>query len=59
MKGKRFATIVEMKEKSKYEVLATPKSRFQKCYDNWKQRWYKCIISEKGYFEGDNIVIDK
>ena len=53
MKGKLFATIEEIKEKSKQELLAIPKSSFQKCFED------KCIISEGGYFEGDKIVIDK
>ena len=25
---------------------------FQKCFEDWKERWHKCIISEGGYFEG-------
>ena len=48
MKGKRFATIEKIKEKSKQELLAIPKSE-----------WYKYVISEGGYFKGDKIVIDK
>ena len=59
MKGKRFATIEEIKEKSKQELLALPKSAFQKCFEDWKKRWHKCIISEGDYFEGDKIVIDE
>ena len=58
-KGKRFATIEEIKEKSKQELLAISKSAFQKGFEDWKKRWHKCIISEGVYFEGDNIVIDK
>ena len=38
MKAKHFATIEEIKENSKQELLAMP-----------KKRWHKCIISEKGY----------
>ena len=57
--GKRFPTIGEIKEKSKQELLAIPKSVFQKCFEDWKKRWHKCIISEGGYFEGDKIVVDK
>ena len=59
IKGKRFATIDEIKEKSKQELLAIPKSSFQKCFEDWKKCWHKCIISEGGYFEGDKIDIDK
>ena len=49
MKGKLFAMIEEMKEKSKQ------KKRFK----DRKKYCHKCIISEGGYFEGDKIVIDK
>ena len=55
----RFATIEVIKEKSKKKLLAIPKSAFQNCFEDWKKRWHKCIISEGGYFEGDKIVIDK
>ena len=36
MKGKRFATIEAIKEKSKQELLAIPKSTFQKFFEDWK-----------------------
>ena len=57
--GKRFATIEEIKEKSKQELLAIPKGAFQKYFEEWKKRWNKCNISEGGYFEGDKRVINK
>ena len=59
MKGKRFATIEEIKEISKQQLLAIPTSAFQKCFEDWKNRWRMCIISEGGYFKGDKIVIDR
>ena len=59
MKGKRFATIEKIKEKSKQKVLAMPKSVFQKCFEDWKKLWPKCIISAGCYFEGDKMVIVK
>ena len=59
VKGERFATIGEIKEKSKRELLVIPKSTFQKCFEDQKERWHKCIISEERNFEGDKIVIDK
>ena len=58
-KGKRCATIEEIKEKSKQELLALPKSAFQKYFEDWNKRWHKCNISKGGYFEGNKIVIDK
>ena len=32
--GKRFATIDEIKEKSKQELLAIPKSAIQECFED-------------------------
>ena len=34
MKEKRFATIEEITEKYKQELLVIPKSSFQKCFEN-------------------------
>ena len=45
-RGKRFATIEKIKGKSKQQLLAIPKSAFQKCLENWKKCWHQCIISE-------------
>ena len=57
LKGKRFATIEEIKEKSKQELLAIPKTPFQKYFEDWRKRWHKCITSEGVCFEGDKIVL--
>ncbi|KYN13102.1 hypothetical protein ALC57_14709, partial [Trachymyrmex cornetzi] len=38
MKGRRFATIEEIKAASLEELKAIPKSAFQKCFDDWKKR---------------------
>ena len=56
MKGKRFSTIEDIKEKSKQE-LAISKSVFQKCFEDLKNRWLRWILSEGSYFEGDKMVI--
>ena len=45
---KRFATIEDIKDKSKQKLLAISKSAFQKCFEAWKKLWHKCIISEGG-----------
>lgn len=59
MKGRRFATIEEIKAASLKELKAMPKSSFQKCFDDWQKRWHKCIVSKGDYFEGDNIILDE
>ena len=37
IKGKRFGTIEDTKQKSKQELLVIPKNAFQKCFENWKK----------------------
>jgi len=41
------------------ELKAIPKSAYGKFFEDWKNRWHICIVSEGDYFEGDNINIDK
>ena len=40
------------KGKSQWKLLAIPERVFQKCSENWKKHWHKCIIYKGGYFEG-------
>ncbi|KAG5338239.1 MOS1T transposase, partial [Acromyrmex charruanus] len=57
MKGQRYATIEEIKTASKEELNKITKNDFLKCFEDWKKRWHKCIISDGDYFEGDKIHI--
>lgn len=57
MKGRRYATIEEIKTASKEELNKITKNDFLKCFEEWKKRWHKCIISGGDYFEGDKIDI--
>ena len=38
MKGRRFATIEEIKAASLAKLMALPKRSFQKCFNDWKKR---------------------
>jgi hypothetical protein len=31
----------------------------KKRLDDWIIRWWKCIVSEEAYFEGDKINLDE
>ncbi|UYV70483.1 hypothetical protein LAZ67_7003251 [Cordylochernes scorpioides] len=55
MKGRRYATLDEIKRASKEELKKILKNDFLKCFEDWKNRWHKCIISHGDYFEGDKI----
>ena len=56
-KGRRFATIEKIKTESLRKLEDIPTSAYQKCFEDWKKRWHKCMISEGEYFEGGNIEI--
>lgn len=34
-----------------------PKNEFLKCFENWKKRWHKGIMSKNDYFEWDKVDI--
>ncbi|VEN60324.1 unnamed protein product [Callosobruchus maculatus] len=57
MKGRRYATIDEIKTASKEELNKIRKNDFLSASRIEKKRWHKCIISEGNCFEGDKIDI--
>ncbi|UYV72453.1 hypothetical protein LAZ67_9003204, partial [Cordylochernes scorpioides] len=57
MKGRRYATLDEIKTASKEELKKIFLNDFLKCFEDWKNRWHKCIISHGDYFKGDKIVL--
>jgi len=59
LKGRRFASIDEIKSASLKELKTISKTEFQSCIEEWKKRWHKCVISNGDYIEGDNIVVDE
>ena len=59
LKGRRFTAIDDIKSGSLKDLKAIPKIEFEKCFEDWKKRWHKCIISNGDYFEGDNINVDE
>ena len=59
LQGRRFTAIDDIKSVSLKELKAIPKIEFEKCFEDWKKRWHKCIILNGDYFEGDNINVDE
>ncbi|UYV66815.1 hypothetical protein LAZ67_4002953 [Cordylochernes scorpioides] len=55
MKGRRYATLDEIKTASKEELKNILNNEFLKCSEDWKNRWHKCIISHGDYFEGSDM----
>ena len=59
LKGRRFIAIHDIKSASLKELEAIPKIEFEKCFEDWKKRWRKCIISNGDYFESNNFNVDE
>lgn len=55
LRGHRFDRIEEIEAETKKALKAIPKEDFSKCFDEWKNRWHKCIGAEGDYFEGDEM----
>ncbi|GFU53591.1 putative DD34D transposase [Trichonephila clavipes] len=53
LKGHRFQDIETIKQNSTQQLQAIPKSEFQKCFEDWKHLWAKCVTTNGVYFEGD------
>ena len=59
MKGKRFASVEEVKRKSPKGLKNIPISEFRKCFEQWKDRSQKCVVVKGEYFEGDKNMVKK
>ncbi|PNF27142.1 hypothetical protein B7P43_G08535 [Cryptotermes secundus] len=53
MKGKRFAEVAEVKEKTTEALSSISKDEFRQCFEKWNKRLDKCISVSGEYFEGD------
>jgi len=42
MKGKRFTDVSEVKKKTLEVLNNISTEEFQKCFQQWEKRWYKC-----------------
>ena len=59
LRGHRFESIEEIQRESLRALKAIPGNDFLACFEAWKKRWHKCIVSEGDYFEGDQIDLDE
>ncbi|KYN13720.1 hypothetical protein ALC57_14084 [Trachymyrmex cornetzi] len=59
LRGHRFESIEEIKRESLRALKAIPINDFLACFEEWKKRWHKCIVSEGEYFEGDEIDLEE
>ncbi|UYV80715.1 hypothetical protein LAZ67_19001522 [Cordylochernes scorpioides] len=62
MKGRRYATLDEIKTASKEELKNILKNAFLKCFEDWKNRWHNCIYGDfvKLYLHlGEETAVDE
>jgi hypothetical protein len=53
LKGKHFQNVEEVRGKTTEALKSITLQEFQKCFEQWKKQWDKCIDSQGEYFKGD------
>jgi hypothetical protein len=53
LKGSRFESREDIMKNATAQLVAIPNEDFQKCFQQWKCRWVKCVESQGDYSEGD------
>jgi len=51
LKGHRLEATEDIKRNSTKTLLDIPKEEFAKCFQQWQQRWAKCVAAEGNYVE--------
>ncbi|UYV76625.1 hypothetical protein LAZ67_14001499 [Cordylochernes scorpioides] len=59
MKGRRYATLDEIKTASKEELKKIFKNDFLKCFEDWKNRWHKKIQIVENFWSPWKMVISE
>jgi hypothetical protein len=52
LKGWRFANVAEV-QRGSLPAFDSISVDFRQCFQQWQQRWDRCIQSQGEYFEGD------
>jgi len=47
LKGTRFATMEDIKSNATAELRKIPKEAFCRCFQQWQDRWSKCVCVRK------------
>ena len=53
LKGTRFATMEDIKWHATAELQEVSKEAFRRCFQQWQDRWRKCVHAQGSYFECD------
>jgi len=55
LKDHHFGTMENIQKTVTDELHTLPENDFRYCYDQWKNRWDRCVTSQGSYLEGDNL----
>jgi hypothetical protein len=55
LKGHHFGTLTNVQTAATQALNTLTVEDFQGCYEEWKNRWERCMHSQGSYFEGDHI----
>jgi len=53
LKGTHFATMEDIKWNATVELQKIPKEAFRRFFQQWQDRWSKCVCAQGSYFEGE------
>jgi hypothetical protein len=53
LKDSCFDSREDIMQNATKELRSLPEEAFQKCFQQWKECWAKCVESQGAYFEGD------
>ena len=54
LKGRYFDDFDDIRSNTTAALKAMPQNQFQNCFEGCTRRWYRCIVSQGEYFEGDH-----
>jgi hypothetical protein len=49
----RFATMEDINSNATAELQKFKKEAFHRCFQQWQDRWSKCVCAQGSYFERD------
>jgi len=55
LRGLNLGDVTTMKSEMTSLLKGLREAELQGCFQQWKQRWDKCIVSNGEYFEGNHI----
>jgi hypothetical protein len=53
LKGTRFESREDIMRNATAQLITIPKDAFQKCFQQLRKHWEKCVHYQGDYFEGD------